>query len=230
MANCLRSSIDTISRVAACVARSTTRGRHRRRVPPASALRTGTTGRRDADRGSRTPDVAWTGRCRAIGRIRGTPASLGYRRCGGRNPHPRCCSSRRERTLSPGCPNTSRAVRRTRSSPSPFSSPVAATPSRHPAYQIALLRRHRREASRRTSTPCTGASLPKCSRQTRTERRDQPPGQAPHPRLRSARPAARYMTMYTIRRYTTAEPGGMQMKLMPVRPRRPISWAMRMVS
>ena len=55
-------------------------------------------------------------------------------------------------------------------------------------------------------------------------------GGAPRPSLRRARPAARYMTMYTIRRYTTADPGGMQMKLMPVSPRRPISWAMRMVS
>ena len=60
--------------------------------------------------------------------------------------------------------------------------------------------------------------------------RDDPARGAPRPSLRSARPAARYMTMYTIRRYTTAEPGGMQMKLIPVRPRRPISWAMRMVS
>src|SRR3954466_9687822 len=45
-----------------------------------------------------------------------------------------------------------------------------------------------------------------------------------------ARPAIKYVMTYTNTRYVTAEPGGMQIKDMPERPRSPISCAMRITS
>ena len=94
---------------------------------------------RTQPREGRARRAASTGRCRTSGRIRGTPPSRGYIRCGGPRLGPRCCSSRRERSPSSDLPSTTRSARRTRLLPSPYPTPVpvSTTVWRRAAYQIA---------------------------------------------------------------------------------------------